>query len=73
MGVDMDTVKLSPKYQIVVPKRIREKMSLHPGEMFEIIGFEERIELIPIRPMSSVRGFLKDLDPSFKRDERDRV
>jgi len=69
----MDTVKLSPKYQIVVPKRIREKMSLYPGEMFEVIGFEERIELIPILPMSSVRGFLKGFDPLFNRDERDRV
>lgn len=69
----MDTVKLSPKYQIVIPKRIREKMSLQPGEIFEVIGFKERIELIPVRPMSSVRGFLKDSDPSFERDERDRV
>ncbi len=48
-------------------------MSLHPGEMFEVIGFEERIELIPILPMSSVRGFLKGFDPIFNRDERDRV
>ncbi|MBD3278470.1 MAG: AbrB family transcriptional regulator [Candidatus Aegiribacteria sp.] len=69
----MNTVKLSPKYQIVIPKRIRERMSLKPGELFEVIGFEERIELIPVRPMSSVRGFLKDADPSFSRDERDRV
>ena len=69
----MDTVKLSPKYQIVIPKRIREKMSLHPGERFEVIGFANRIELIAVRPMNSTRGFLKGFDPAFQRDERDRV
>ena len=73
MEVDMDSVKLSPKYQIVIPKRIRENMSLKPGERFEIISFEDCIELIPIRPMKSMKGFLKGLDPSLVRDESDRV
>jgi hypothetical protein len=48
-------------------------MFLKPGERFEVISFEERIELIPIHPMSSMKGFLKSLDSSFQRDEEDRV
>ena len=69
----MDTVKVSPKYQIVIPKRIREMLELTPGEYLEVIAFEDRIELLPVRPMKSVRGFLKEYDPSFSRDERDRT
>lgn len=69
----MNKVKLSPKYQIVIPRAIREVLSLKPGEIFEVIAFDHRIELIPIRPMSSIRGFLKGFDPSFSRDEEDRT
>ncbi|HOP27762.1 MAG TPA: AbrB/MazE/SpoVT family DNA-binding domain-containing protein [Candidatus Sabulitectum sp.] len=69
----MSTVKLSPKYQIVIPRGIREAFSLEAGDFFEVIAFDHRIELIPIRPMSSVRGFLKGCDPSFSRDEEDRA
>jgi len=48
----MDTVTLSPKFQVVIPRRVRERMKLRPGERFEVISFDDRIELIPIRPMS---------------------
>jgi hypothetical protein len=48
-------------------------MHLHPGEKFQVIGFEDRIELIPVRPMPEMRGFLKGLDPEFKREKEDRV
>jgi hypothetical protein len=48
-------------------------MHLQPGEKFQVIGFEDRIELIPVRPMSEMRGFLKGLDPEFSREKEDRV
>jgi hypothetical protein len=48
-------------------------MNLKPGEKFHIISFENRIELIPIVPMSQMRGFLKGLDPTFVREKEDRV
>ena len=69
----MDTVTISPKFQVVIPRRIRERMGLKPGEKLQVISFDDRIELVPIRPMSEMRGFLKGLDPSFERETEDRV
>jgi AbrB family looped-hinge helix DNA binding protein len=70
---DMNTVTVSPKYQVVIPRAVRERMQIRPGERLEVISFDDRIELVPIRPMREMRGFLKGLDPSFQRDEDDRV
>jgi len=70
---DMDTVTLSPKFQVVIPRRARERMKRHAPEKFEVISFDDRIELIPIRPMSEMRGFLKGLDPTFERENEDGV
>jgi len=69
----MDIVTLSPKFQVVIPRRVRERMRLRPGEKLQVIGFTDRIELIPIRPMSEMRGFLKGLDPTFEREKEDRA
>jgi AbrB family looped-hinge helix DNA binding protein len=75
---DMDTVTVSPKYQVVIPLAVRQRMHIRPGERLEVISFDDRIELIPIRPMREMRGFLKNLTrkglaPSFQRDEDDRA
>ena len=69
----MDTVTLSPKFQVVILRRIRERMSLKPGEKIQVISYDDRIELAPIRPMSEMRGFLQGLDSSFQREKQDRV
>lgn len=69
----MSTVILSPKYQIVIPKVVREEMDIHPGEKFEVIYFDSRIELVKVKPMKTMKGFLKGLDPSFKREKEDRI
>jgi len=69
----MDAVTVSPKYQIVIPRSVRERMNIHPGERMQVISFDDRIELIPVRPMRSMRGFLKGLDPRFEREEEDRA
>ena len=69
----MDIVTLSPKFQVVIPRRVRERMRLRPGEKLQVIGFTDRSELIPIRPMSEMRGFLKGLDPTFEREKEDRA
>ena len=68
----METVTLSPKYQVVIPKDIRERLNLAPGQKIQAILFEGRIELIPIRPMREMRGFLKGINTSVDR-EADRV
>lgn len=67
------TVTLSPKYQVVIPRSVRERIRLQPGERLQVISFDDRIELVPVRPMRKMRGFLKGLDATFTRDEDDRV
>ena len=68
----MDAVTISSKYQVVIPRAVRERLHLQPGEKMQMIVLGDRIELVPIRPMRSMRGFLKGLDPTFVR-EGDRV
>ena len=69
----MDTVTVSTKFQVVIPRRVRERIGLRPGEKLQVISFDDRIELIPVRPMSKMRGFLKGHDRSFKREKKDRT
>jgi len=69
----MDTVTVSPKYQVVIPRSVRERAGIRPGERLQVICFDDRIEMIPVRPMRTARGFLKGLDARFERDEEDRL
>ena len=69
----METVKVSPKYQVVIPRAIRERLNIRPGERLQVISFDNRIELVQVRPMREMRGFLAGLDPSFQREENDRI
>jgi AbrB family looped-hinge helix DNA binding protein len=68
----MTTVKISPKFQVVIPKNIRERMKLRPGQKIAMFLLEDRIEMVPVRPLSKMRGFLKGIDTTVSRDE-DRV
>ncbi|MGM0412593.1 MAG: AbrB/MazE/SpoVT family DNA-binding domain-containing protein [Pseudomonadota bacterium] len=68
----METLTLSPKYQVVIPKAVREALHLHAGQQIRVITYDDRIELIPQRPMSEMRGFLKGIDTDIPREE-DRV
>jgi AbrB family looped-hinge helix DNA binding protein len=68
----MDTVTISPKYQVVIPKDIREKLKLSPGQKVQAIAYENRIELIPQLPMKKMRGFLAGIDTDVPRED-DRV
>jgi looped-hinge helix DNA binding domain, AbrB family len=68
----METVKISPKYQIVIPKKVRESLHLTPGQKVQVIPLGNRVEIIPERDISEMRGFLSGLNTSFQR-ESDRV
>jgi len=68
----MAKVVISPKFQIVIPKSIRDKLGLTPGQKIEAVAYEGRIELIPVRPLKEMRGFLRGIDTSVVR-ETDRV
>ena len=68
----MLSVKVSPKYQVVIPKEIRDSMNVTPGQRMQVVQYENRIELIPERDISELEGFLKGIDPAFSREE-DRI
>jgi AbrB family looped-hinge helix DNA binding protein len=68
----MAVVTVSPKYQVVIPQRIREALGLKPGQKIEAIQYLDRVEFIPVRPIRAMRGFLKGIDSTVPR-ERDRV
>lgn len=68
----MSKVKLSPKYQVVIPQEVREKLDLKPGEQIVVIEKDGVIHLIPQKPIRQMRGFIKGVDTQGIRDEEDR-
>jgi len=64
----MEAVKISPKYQVVIPKKIRESLQLKPGQQMQIIEYGNRVELIPTKSVKSMRGFLKGINTEFTRE-----
>ena len=65
----MQSVTVSPKYQVVIPKSVRESLKLRPGQKMQIVEYVGRIELIPEREIEELRGFLKGINTEFKREE----
>jgi AbrB family looped-hinge helix DNA binding protein len=68
-GIDMDTVTLSPKFQVVIPLAIREALHLTAGEKLRVLRYGDRVEFIPVRPIQQMRGFLRGMDATLPREE----
>lgn len=68
----METVTVSPKFQVVIPRAIRQSLDIRPGQKVQIIRYGNRIEIIPLRTIQEARGFLRGIDTSVDR-ERDRL
>ncbi len=68
----MASVTVSPKFQVVIPKEIRKRFGLLPGQRIQVVVYGNRIELIPVMPVKRMRGFLKGIDTRVPR-EGDRV
>ncbi|MCU7922588.1 MAG: AbrB/MazE/SpoVT family DNA-binding domain-containing protein [Candidatus Thiodiazotropha sp. (ex Dulcina madagascariensis)] len=64
----MTAVTVSPKYQVVIPKEVRDSMGIVSGQKIQMLTYRNRIELIPIKPMKKMKGFLKGIDTEVKRD-----
>lgn len=65
----MQTVKVSPKYQVVIPRPVREALRVRPGQRLRVVEYAGRIELIPERDIRELRGFVRGINTEFKRDE----
>jgi AbrB family looped-hinge helix DNA binding protein len=68
----MVTVKVSPKFQVVIPKTVRERLSIRPGQKLQILQFSDRIEFILLQKIKRMRGFLKGIKTNVRR-EKDRI
>jgi AbrB family looped-hinge helix DNA binding protein len=68
----MQTVTVSPKFQVVIPKAVRKALHLRPGQKMQVIEYDGRIELVPERDIKELRGFVKGINTEFEREE-DRV
>jgi AbrB family looped-hinge helix DNA binding protein len=64
----MRAVTVSPKFQVVIPKEVRDSMGIVSGQKLQILTYRNRIELIPIKPISEMRGFLTGIDTEVRRD-----
>jgi AbrB family looped-hinge helix DNA binding protein len=68
IGVLMPKVTVSPKFQIVIPREVRDSLSIKPGEELQVFRYGDRIELVPVRSIREMRGFLKGIDTTVERD-----
>jgi AbrB family looped-hinge helix DNA binding protein len=64
----METVTVSPKYQVVIPSRIRKQLAVKPGQKVKVILYDNRIEMIPVKPVEEARGFLRGIDTAVERE-----
>jgi len=68
----MVTVKVSPKFQVVIPKTVRERLGIRPGQKLQILQFSDRIEFVLLQKIKRMRGFLKGIKTDIRR-EKDRI
>lgn len=68
----MEAVTISPKFQIVIPRKIRDSLKLKPGLKVQVLVYGNRIELIPLKRISEMRGFLEGISTEVDR-EQDRI
>ena len=69
----MQSVTISPKYQVVIPKDIRDNLKLNPGEKIIMIPYEGRIEMVLEKDIKKMQGFLKGINTTFEREKKDRL
>ena len=65
----MDVVTISSTFRVVIPRAVRERLDLRPGQKLQAMVYDDRIELVPLRPARSLRGFLHGIDTTVRRDE----
>jgi AbrB family looped-hinge helix DNA binding protein len=61
----MDTVIVSSDFQIEIPRAARESLGIQPGQKIQVLLYNNRIEFIPVKPISQMRGFLEGIDTTI--------
>ncbi|MCJ7529433.1 MAG: AbrB/MazE/SpoVT family DNA-binding domain-containing protein [Anaerolineales bacterium] len=69
----MDSVTVSTKFQVVIPRAVREQLHVRPGQKMRVIAYDDKVILIPVRPIKEARGSLKGIDTDVQREEEDRL
>jgi len=69
----MESVTVSPKYQVVIPQKVRRMLGIQPGQKMQVIAYENQVVLIPVRPIQQARGSLKGINTDVQREEEDRL
>lgn len=64
----MTTVTVSTKYQVVIPESVRKSLGVRPGEKFQVMNYDGRVQLIPLRKMREMKGILRGMDSTLKRE-----
>ena len=64
----MNQVKISSKFQVVIPKDVRELLGLEAGQNLHVIPYRSRIELVPVQDLGDMRGFLRGMETDFERE-----
>ncbi len=65
----METVKVSPQFHVVFSRKVRKSLGIQPGQRLQVLVYNGRVELIPLRQMNEMRGFLRGIDTKVERDE----
>ncbi|MFA7174434.1 MAG: AbrB/MazE/SpoVT family DNA-binding domain-containing protein [Kiritimatiellia bacterium] len=68
----MYSVTVSPKFQVVIPRPVRDSLKLKAGQKIQVIEYDGRIEMIPEKDITELYGFLEGINTDFEREE-DRV
>lgn len=64
----MQQVRVSSKFQVIIPKPVRESLGIRPGQRLQVFSYSDRIELVPVREIAEMRGFLAGMDARIERD-----
>ena len=64
----VEQVKVSAKFQVVIPKSVRESLGIVPGQRLQVVQYGDRIELVPVRDIGEMRGFLAGIDTRLERE-----
>ncbi len=68
----MGIVMVSSKFQVVIPLKVRKMLGIQRGQKMQVIAYDNRVVLIPVRPIQEARGSLKGMDTNVQREEKDR-